>query len=184
MRSSPRLSLFAACCTAAMMTFVLEARTYTYTLTSESNAPGWTHDENGSSASGFKSNGYCFGAGNVLLTSPTFSDAITNITFSGSRSSSCTRTIQFTPGLLSAETWSTDPLVTSTDTSKPTVFKIAEYSVSDNVLSFSLKCTGGAKNFYLKYVTVYIADPPPTIATIIDQQASTASDLVVHFTAT
>ena len=69
--------------------------------------------------------------------------------------------------------------MTSTDTSKPTVFKIAEYNASDNVLSFSLKCTGGANNFYIKYVTVYIVDPPPTIDTISDQEVGSANTLTV-----
>ena len=44
--------------------------------------------------------------------------------------------------------------------------------------------SGGQYNFYVNSVTVYTVDPPPTIDTILDQEASTASDLVVHFSVT
>ena len=175
MRSSPRLSFFAAFCTVAMLTLPTFARTYEYTLTS---APaGWTFSVSGNTK--FTGNGYCFANADAEMQTAEFDGPITNLVFSGYRTSSCNRQIRFTAGNV-VETWQTGTLV-GTSLSE---FKVVQLDAEDNITSFNLKSAGGSQNFYLKTVTVYIADPPPTIDTITDLQASTASDLVVHFTAT
>ncbi len=175
MRPSPRFSLFAAACTVAMMALPTVARTYEYTLTSAPS--GWTFVE--STNSKFTNNGFCFAHASAEMQTAEFDGPITNIVFSGYRTDSCTRQIRFTAGDV-VETWQTETLV---DTSL-SEFKVIQLDAEDNITSFNLKSVSGAKNFYLKTVTVYTADPSPTIDTIIDQQASTASSLVVHFTAT
>jgi hypothetical protein len=108
-----------------------------------------------------------------------FASAITNIVFNGYRTASCTRKITFSAGSFS-EVWDTGTLV-GTSLSD---FMVAEFLPEDNVTSFRLRNHSGGQNFYLKTITVYTVDHPPTIDTIADQEASTASDLVVHFSVT
>lgn len=175
MRPSPRLSVFAACCAAAMLALPTVARTYEYTLTSAPD--GWTFSVSGNTK--FSDNGYCFANADAQMQTAEFDGPITNIVFTGYRTSSCNRQIKFTAGNVS-ETWMTGTLV---DTSL-SEFKVVELSALDDIRSFNLKSAGGSQNFYLKTVVVYIADPPPTIDTILDQEASTAGDLVVHFSVT
>ena len=175
MRPSPRLSFLAAACTVAMMALPTVARTYEYTLTSAPD--GWTFSVSGNTK--FSGNGYCFANADAQMQTAEFDGPITNIVFTGYRTSSCNRQIKFTAGNVS-ETWMTGTLV---DTSL-SEFKVIELPALDDIRSFNLKSAGGSQNFYLKTVVVYIADPPPTIDTILDQEASTAGDLVVHFSVT
>ena len=172
MRSSPRLSFFAACCTAAMMTLPTVARTYEYTLTS---APaGWTFSVSGNTK--FTGNGYCFANADAEMQTAEFDGPITNIVFSGYRTSSCNRQIRFTAGDV-RETWPTGTLV---DTSL-SEFKVVQLDAEDNITSFNLKSAGGSQNFYLKTVVVYIADTAPAVAPIADQQVGSNGTMGVEF---
>ena len=170
MRPSPRLSFFVAFCAAAMMALPTIARTYPYTLTS---APaGWTFSVSGNTK--FTGNGYCFANADAEMQTAVFDDSITNIVFSGYRTSSCNRQIKFTAGDTN-ETWMTGTLV-GTSLSE---FKVIQLNAEDNITSFNLKSAGGSQNFYLKTVTVYIFDPPPTVGEISDQEVGSANTLTV-----
>ena len=170
MRPSPRLSFLAAACTVAMMALPTVARTYEYTLTSAPD--GWTFVE--SSSSKFTPNGFCFAHANAEMQTAAFDGPITNIVFSGHRTSSCTRQIKFTAGDVT-ETWLTETLVGESLSE----FKAVELPALDDIRSFNLKSVGGAKNFYLKTVVVSIADPPPTVSEISDQEVGSANTLTV-----
>ena len=149
----------------------------TYNLTQNLSDQGWVQNQTTLGR---------FTGLNQLVSSPVFSSPITNLVFNGKVSgTTTTRIVNFTCGATSV-TWKYGSGTTTVTDTDSDFFSIV-FAPEDNRTSFSMSTpskSGGQYNFYVNSVTVYTVDPPPTIDTILDQEASTASDLVVHFSVT
>ena len=188
MRSSPRLSLFAACCAAAMLTSSVFAVNYFYdmsvtgnsTASGASEVAGWEFKSIGVSSGHANFNA---GGDSIVLTD-TFAQPITNIQVCYKASSADATRILYIDGFNQ----------TTGDGPNVRYFPISEsawtpvdfaFDPADDIDYVEIRLGVGSKGTWIIYsITIQTVDPPPTINPIADQQASTASSLVVNFIAT
>ncbi len=195
MRSSPRLSLFAAACTVAMIVSVTSATEYEYSMaaTGGSNKEGavfgaattaaWTFTSIGNS-NNRGGNGWAYynASGDHMETIGSYDEPITNVVVEFKVSSASAERIlkcfpQYSGGYGSGMAF---PLLTSANS-------IAEFSFSpgDAITGIKLQPEGGTGTWTIYKVTIYTGFTPPTITIQSPpQEVGTASDLVVHFSAT
>ena len=185
MRSSPRLSLFAILSGLVLASMPAEAGSRTYILKSEQTAlteEGWEFNMASANAGLYFNNS---DSQNFhYLYSGALPGVVTNISFYGHRTKTCTRTILFTAGSYSETITAKIVLPNDNTATTDVTFYTHEFSEEDEVTSFRLKCTGGSNNFYFLRVTIHWIDPPPTIDPIDTQTVGSLNDLLVHFTAT
>ena len=188
MRPSPRLSLFAACCAAVMLACTAEAvdHPYSFAVTGSGTADGASEVDGWIFHSIGVSHGYAYfnAKGDYIELSDTFSTPITNIQVSYMASTAEATRLLYIHGYNT--TTGDGPADRGFPASTSRTTENFPFDQSDDVNHIEIKLDGsGSKGYWTLYsVTIQTVDPPPTIDSIDDLEASAASDLVVHFVVT